>query len=71
MISLISYKPNIYRAFQKDVYLYLTEQAKSDMYTEPREYLQTLMRVRKITKKEKGLYTNLICIVYKLLEHRY
>lgn len=45
MISLISYKPNIYRAFQNDVYLYLAEQAKSDMYMEPQEYLKTLMCV--------------------------
>lgn len=45
IIALASYKPYSNRAYQKDIYIYLAEQTKFDLSTDPQGYLETLMRV--------------------------
>jgi hypothetical protein len=45
LIALASYKPYVHRVYQNNMYIYIAEESKSDLTTNPKGYLETLMRV--------------------------
>jgi hypothetical protein len=46
MLSLVTYKPSLYRAYQNDIFNYLVTPVELDIPTDPQEYLERLMLVR-------------------------